>query len=301
MTIRESAYATTATSGMTVSKIETNLQAINTDDMHRGPEGVYGILGKTTFERNIPAFVFPIVTNVYGQDTTYVDLRPYGTFDEMQMKFRMRNESGADTALLQGALSLAWRRGRQRNIQLMSHMPVQVFMSWISEGIAKKLNLDGRSQYIVSVLAGILYLRNFTDKEWDSEEQMLVTNLFTRTFKMGDHALNQTLVQQHAHISDVRDFCTSCYEATQSVSLKNLNASILFAVVGGGMWGPNASERLCVALEYPPAFIACLFQVITDQSYRGKCEISKIAQRSYLSKQSIEFVQGCLAYLDKTN
>ena len=298
MTIRSSAYNTTASGSVVISKNIDHLKSI-TSGMQEGPKDVFAVTGNNSFQEGIPTFIFPLVDEDYSDKRVFIDMRPFGSYDLNSDTFKVRQVEQCEALRLQGSLALSWARDRQAAIEYMSPLPIAIFVTWLGEALAKRVNLTGRDQYIVTIIAAILYNNNFRNSPLEvDEDKNVLFNTVTRTLRYNDTGVNQMLINEYGWVSDVNDFCKACYEATQSVALKNVNPSILFTLTGGSMWGSHAAEKLAVALEYPPTWITILYQIITDRSYKGRCQLSTITERAMYKKYKEDFVRQCLVCME---
>lgn len=300
MTVRQTAYNTTATGKLQIKELLDELNA-NNNWFDNPLENIYSLQGRSSYETTAAAFVFPIVDLDSSNKTTYIDARSLVSYDPIKDSVRIKQIDQYDALLLQAQLSNTWALGQINSIEFMSNLPISVFMTWVAESIGKRMIMRGDVQYMVTILAAIMYYNNFRDTNMSEDQSMSDSfmQLVTQSLGYRTSDVNSMLIKEYGWVSSVDDFCKACYEATQSVSLKNLNPSLLFTLIGGSMWGANAAEKLAVALEYPPVWITLLFQVIVDRSYRGKCSLSNIAERRSFVREHARFVNNCLARIQK--
>lgn len=298
MTIRTSAYNTTATSNISIVDTINKLKSI-TSDLNEDVKNIFTVTGSTSFQEHIPTFIFPIVGNMGSENVVFIDARSFGSYNINSGAYVVKQVEQLEALRLQASLALSWSLGRQGSIEYLSPLPMAIFVTWIAESIAKRMNLSGRDQYIVTILAAILYYNSFREGNLESDDdRSILFNIVTRNLKYSDSSINEMLIKEYGWINDVNDFCKATFEATQSVAVKNLNVAILYTLISGSMWGAHAAEKLAVALEYPPTWITLIYQIITDRSYRGRCQLSTIAERSMYKKYRDDFVRKCLICIE---
>lgn len=296
MTIRTSAYDTTACEGYVYKTTRDRLEVLSSDMFDQNTEGVQVLQSSTPVTNHIPAFLYPIPSEAYSEPTVFVDGRALGTWDPSQERFKIRYPLEYDAKLLQGKLAQLWLSGKRGNLQHCSSIPLAVFSGWIGETIAKRFSLDHNTQFKVSVLAACLYVNAFWDKtELDEEDKLFLVSIITRHcgYRGGDII---DLISSHGVILDTADFCKACYESTNNVRLKELNNETLYAMLGGSWWGANGRELVQVALEYPPIWLAIVYQCIIDRGAQ-KSRIGTIVGRNSYKRNHEVFVREMLAVM----
>lgn len=296
MTIFNSAYATTATTGYVTTKL---LQALEQAYYHRATqqmrENVHCVReGLNGGVAGIPAFSFPYVLKLKDEDVSFFDARTLISLDRSGEP-RVRDEAELQARTIQAQLALDWHQGYQARVRDISPLGLMIYAHWLGEVVAKRFALDARLQLQVSVFAGIFYLNNFWDKtEASSEDSAYLLSALTRIcgYRNSDVV---DIVEAHPIISSVAEFCTVVKEFTQSVRLEDFNPATLNGVVGGSWYLNAGREIVSVALEYPPVWLTMLFQAITNRGYK-KAGLTQIIERNSYRKYHEGFVRS-MAYL----
>lgn len=312
MTIKRSPYDTTSNKNLLISKTIEFLDATSEYEYTVRNGNVLVVTSDVDRFALIPSFTFPIIdVPSYAirpgtNNTVFVDARPYGNVDKNTLSFKVRDTENYNNLILQAKLVSLWANYEQNKIKYQSDLPCKVFATLIGESIAKKMHLNGQNQYIVTVLAAVWYLNQFenvSDKEVEDNVKLMVGYIRSKLYYSAND-INESIVRNYykganqSTLSTVDDFCKAAYEMTQSATLKNLNPTILYSIVGSAFWGARSIEKMSVAIEYPPVFIAILYQVIVDNSYRNKCVLSTIALRNTFKKELEPFVRFCLTVRD---
>lgn len=296
MTIRKSAYDTTACEGYVYKSMQERLDILSSDLFDTSTEGVIVLQSSEPVTNHIASFLYPIPTYSFDEPKVYVDARGLGTWDHLQERFKVRYPLEYEAKMLQGALAQNWISGKQTNLKHCSSIPLAVFAGWVGETIAKRFSVDHNTQFKVSVLAACLYINSFWDKtELTDEDKLEMVSLITRQcgYKGGDIS---DIVSEYGVILDTADFCKACYSATNSVRLKELNNETLYAMLGGSWWGANGRELVQVALEYPPIWMAIVYQCIVDRGAQ-KSRIGTIVQRNTYKRGHEAFVREMMTLI----
>ncbi|BAW19289.1 hypothetical protein [Ralstonia phage RP31] len=296
MTIFNSAYATTATAGYSLSKLEQALEQAfyhnatqqMRENVHMVREGLNGGVA------GVPAFNFPFVCKFKDGDVAFFDARAYVGVDASGSA-RVRDAVEVQARTIQAQLALDWHQGYQGRIRDISPLPLMLYAHWMGETVAKRFALDARQQLQVSVFAAIFYLNCFWDKtEASSEDTAYLLSAITRTCSYR-HSDVVDIVETHPIIRDVQELCDVIKAFTQSVRLEDFNPATLYGVVGGSWYGNAGRELVTVALEYPPVWLTLLFQAISNRGFK-KAGLTQIIERNTYRKYHEGFVRS-MAYL----
>lgn len=296
MTIFNSAYMTTATTGYSVAKLEAALEQAYyhnatqqmRENVHMVREGLNGGVA------GVPAFNFPYVCKLKDEDVSFFDGRTVVGVDANHNP-RVRDAVELQARIIQAQLALDWHHGYQARVRDISPLPLMLYAHWMGEQVAKRFALDARTQLQVSVFAAVFYLNCFWDKTEASKEDVgYLLSAITRVCGYR-HSDVVDIVETHPIIRDVHEFCDVVKAFTQSVRLEDFNPATLYGVVGGSWFGNAGRELIAVGLEYPPVWLTLLFQAISNRSFK-KAGLTQIIERSTYRKFHEGFVRG-MAYL----
>lgn len=292
MSIFNSAFSTHATTGYVTSKLAQTLEAhYYHHDTVEYKENVHAVQGQIT---DIPSFNFPFICKMKEGDIAFFDARNITNVDRSG-SIRIRDEAEYQVRVIQAQLALDWHHGYQARIRDISPLGLMIYAHWLGEVIAKRFALDNRSQLQVSVLAGVFYLNNFWDKSEATKEDVgYLLSALTRICGY-KHSDVTDIIETHPIIRDIGEFCTAVKEFTQNVRLEDLNPATLSGVVGGSWFQNSGREAVAVALEYPPVWLAMLFQAITNRGFK-KAGLTQIIERPSYRKYHEEFVRN-MAYI----
>ncbi len=286
MTIRNSAYETTACQGFVVNKVQHAVEDALSQNNISSSKNNWEVkeVNHTYSTTPVPAFFHPII--VESKDTSVVregqahhihnenkivvvDVRSVGKFDELTGSFKIRSPYEYDFIVAYGELVNFWLKDNVRLLASVSHLPVALYARWISENIARRFGLNPQDQLNISILAAYFYLGQFTDdvKPDDRELQRLCGLIGKSVFVNAEMILN--VIGDMPYISTLADLCTSIKELTGNVRLNDLNVGVIYAMLGNTWYGTNAKEMVAVALEYPPAWILLTYTSYIDRSYKN--------------------------------
>ncbi len=237
----------------------------------------------------VPAFVHPIAIKLNGdnRESVIVDVRPFLRRDDHTASFVIKNEVEFKSMALYGRLTRLWCSydGRRLLKNITGHQ-VQIFSSWVSEGVMRSFALNPKEQLDLNILAGIYYYGLFNYENQHSYMTEREVNNLASAVSKAIHVKPQDVFDMIENneielpIKGSAEFCKLSEKVTGSVRLKEFaeSAGALFSIVGGTWFGSHARELTAVALEYPPAFIAIIATAMTERTYKNSA-ISKITDR----------------------
>jgi len=277
MTIYHTAYDTTQCEGFGpgVNKTQQQMQAaIAMGALIYASPDMLLVYDGDNYRNAIAGFTHPMrVSNKPSQEkgdrqALAIDVRPFGSWSRNQNKFVVRDESQMIMALLRLRLSSIWLTEERSYLRNVSPIPIKMFASWIMESLANKFALEPLERMNVSILAGVLYLSNFSDTtELDENERTRLAASLSRDLAIDVKEI-LPVVDQYPSLAGVDAFCKAA-SAMCGVRLAELNRGLLYASLGGSWFGYNFKEVLAVALEHPPTWLAIVYTAGTDRSYRN--------------------------------
>lgn len=294
MTIRKTAYETTACTGFILDKLQLSLSAalatgegivpINAVvDDKKYVNALYLVCGGNT-PQPIPAFMHPILVknpnaNRDGSDFfIFSDVRSSVKYDRDQWKNIVKNQYEFDYTILYGLLNSNWNDGNHKLLLSISTLPISLYARWISENVTRRYGLTPQDQLIISTIAAYFYIGLFTnDETFEERELQRTVGLIAKSvYVNGEFVLN--LIGDLPVIKNVEDFCNIIKEKTANIRLAELNKGVLFSILGSSWYGTNARELVAVSLEFPPAWNLIAYSSYVDRTFRNS-GIAKLAIR----------------------
>lgn len=254
---------------------------------------VYAVQRSNVLDELVPTFHHTVVQDVSGQPVVYVDVRPYGKIDGIDLSFKVTAREDYQAALLRARLQESWATGNTSSIRSLQ-LPAMVFTSWISENIQRVLNLGPGDQATIAILAGIYYLSLFTDiKPEDEDDKSLIITQVARNTGIKPDIVKE-VVNDIDYIADVSDFCLCVRERLDNVRANNLNPATLYSMLAGTWYGANSAELVAVSLEHPPTWVTLIYRAATNRSFHKARLATMVNDRHQFKNQIRNFVISLL-------
>lgn len=299
MTIRKTAYETTACQGFLIHKTKDALEEaiINGWLNWLDDSNMVRTVDQYNPTSSIPNFSHPIVfdnkNNVNDDARKYfsvVDIRPFGRAGVNG--YEVKNSTEYNLTILRGRLNSVWVNRNTSLLRDISAMPIGVYASWISESVSRRFALDPREQMNLAILSAIFYNSCFTDedKELDEREKQRLTVLISKSCRVRAEDIFP-IIDQVSVIKDINHFCQIASDVVESVRLKELNTGVLFSILGGTWFGTNAKEMIAAAVEHPPTWLAVLFAAFSERTFKNS-GITRIVERSSFRDAGKDFTKA---------
>ncbi len=297
MTAFKTAYDTTICQGFVTRKTAEALQVAQLNGALSAEPGyphIYYVQGGGVTSDAVPSFAHPMLVQDHNhQNFLAVDARAVGRYDGQQGRFVVRNE--IEYALLQrrAQLNQVWLGANAKSLKAVSALPMAVYASWLSEAIGRRFALDAREQLDLAIMAAVFYNSQFSDdSELDEQEKNRLAGTIARAVRAKAEDVFKVLDVKPV-IGNVREFCAAAQELTGSIRLKDLNAGLLYDIIGGTWYGLNAREVIAVALEHPPTWIAVLLAAYHERSFKNSA-LTTITERPSNKDNGGNFLRSVL-------
>lgn len=305
MSVLKTAYDTTACHGFMMKRTEDairvalahgQLQSVSSD----AQQGVVLVRGGAAAVDDIPAFAHPLLLkDLRSEQIIALDVRSFGKWDTNKHEFVIRNPIEYQLAVHRATLNFIWASERQAVLRNVSVLPLAVYASWISEALGRRFALDPREQFQLAILAGIFYNSQFINEgDLDERQKVQLATTLSQALRASASDVLEIL-DQASVIPSVAQFCALASTVTNSVRLNELNAGLLFAILGGTWYGTNAKEIVAVALEHPPTWIAILMASFNERTYKNS-GITKVAERVGTRNGGENFMRSVLNLISVT-
>jgi hypothetical protein len=294
MSKTDSAYQTTACSGIVLSKIEQGIRRAWAMGSLRETEykGLYQVTNEASMSE-IASFSHPFVMRDADQIHVVVDIRPYTRWDQNQQMALVRDEENYHLEKLRGALTVLWNTASPSLLRSISPLGIQGYSAWVSDAVAKRFAIDPAEQMTVAALAALFYCSQFTnDESWGERDKILLQSVITQASNCKNEQAHD-LVAKYPPIKNIEAFCAACREEEPTVRLNSLNDAVLITLLGGTWFGPNCRELTAVALEHPPTWLPLVYAAVRDRGYRNS-GLAKLLERSQFKKHAQDFQRALL-------
>lgn len=297
--IYPTAYDTTAGRmySSTVKKLTDKLQEqlvnhdLKSDEAGDDVSG-YLVIGAPE-DGTIPLFAHSLAfKDVHKKECLVTDVRPFVTYSpENAERYFVKNNMEYELALARHKATRYWLTRRPQALRDMSHVPLAVFTSWVSESVARRYALEVKDQVLLAIVSGFFYLGLFQDKtQFDEEDLVRMSAQITRATKAPGQLVME-VADQLESMANVEDFCAVAKQIVANTRLEDFNAGLLITIVGNTWFGANAKEILAVALEHPPTWLSLVYIALKERSYKNT-SLAKIALRYALNKGGNDFIRS---------
>lgn len=281
------AYETLLLKGRKMDKVESQVREAIIRGLIRPIEGIVSNNTNGTFycildKVEVDPFNYPLIFDMDGRGRCIViDLRT-------QLR-GVKVSSTGETEILKGTsaaqakhmaiLNNIWL-DRSVDLRTFSPLPLVLFSTWISESITRKLGLDPATQLYLSTLFGWFYFTRFNNGDLPTLTQQKFLIQFQRVTKYPEEIIGDTLKRvSDATFTDLYELVKFIQQDNMNVRLDKLQLKDVYALLNVGWFGgPNAREQVDVSVEFPPVFIAMVYEAVTNRSY-SKSPLAQIYQR----------------------
>ena len=204
-------------------------------------------------------------------------------------------------ALLRAALSHAWMTEvptAAHDMRRFHDLPAKVFVRLLSETIVRQLHLSAVDQQAVVAAAGLFYYSNFIagDDVYSTEELERITIAVARISRISPQTIHN-FYDGVGRITNLDTFCDALRHITKNPRLEKVDAAFVITLMGGIWYGGNARRLVAVGLEYPPVWLALVYQAVTDRSFHGS-RLTKMVEEENRNNAGTAFARQIVDYLE---
>ncbi len=205
-------------------------------------------------------------------------------------------------AILRGALTYAWINDLHNatvDMRRFHDLPAKVFVRLLSETIVRHLNLSPADQQGVVAAAGLLYYSNFIvgNDALSADELERITIAVSRISRISPQKVAELYSGDLPRVTDLDSFCDALRYITKNPRLEKVQAAFIITLMGGIWYGGAARRLVAVALEYPPVWLALVYQAATDRSFHG-ARLTKIVEEEDRNNAKTIFARQIVDYLE---
>lgn len=240
----------------------------------------YGVYELLPSDRTTELFHLPITfsTSVSDKDNhdIIVDVRPFSrmnTRGETIINNLPEYRFNMDTALLT-------RRWIDDDLYLPEELLLKCWVRWLGTGLIVKLNIEPTVQVHVNIItAYYLYcMLNRQDSPIDNPGLLRkVAGMLAKVTQTTTITVYDLIEQIQVPVNNLGSYITTLQEHTGSERFNSLTPGFLFAMVQYGWYGSAVIKTCSAALEYPPIFVAMVYNAISQDSY-NKTAIGRIVK-----------------------
>lgn len=284
-----SPYATFACTGYEVEKIGTELQNEISLDEYRAFKNLDNRLGNVVYALNSnihfnpKPFAHPIDVigdrnkGEFERAVTVIDVRPFTKMTQHHGA-QVTKSIDYDVACRRGLLHGIWNTSDRFLITNVLPSILQVYASWISESICKRLDVDALTQLKISNIAAWWFWCQYNESADVTEVTRpriyrSIADATRSSFESVEEDLDDI-----GYFDDITSFCLEVKERSNNPRVKHLDPASLIQLASGGWMGTWAREIMSVAIEYPPYFATVVYTALHERGMRSAL-FTKTVQR----------------------
>lgn len=301
-------YQTTACSSYDVKGIQSALQRAEVHGDLAPAVTLKGTVLKDVYivppyVKDIKPFSMPLEFESSNGPAIAVDVRGV-TKITGETSFKIVAGAEYEGAILRGALTKAWIDGGAAEMRRFNDISAKVFIRLLSEALVRRLNLSPFDQQAVVVVCGLFYYSNFiADTQVDRtgalarEEKDRISVAVARLSRINPQKVAELLDGEVPMITNLDSFCDALRFVVKSPRLEKVDAALIMTLMGGLWFGGNARQLMAVALEYPPVWLALIYQALTDRSFHG-AQLTKMVENENRNNIGAIFIRDVGSYLE---
>lgn len=304
-------YQTTACSAYEVKGIQSALQRA---EIHGDLAPAVTLKGTTLkgvyivppYVKDIAPFSMPLSFESQNGLAVAVDVRGLTKVGGDQ-KFKIVAGAEYEGAIIRAALTLGWMKDGPNEMRRFNDIAAKVFIRLLSESLSRRLNLGPYEQQALTVVTGLFYYSNFMversaakGEDFSQDDKDRIAVAVSRLTRISPQTVANFLSVDLPLITNLDTYCDALRAVVQSPRLERVDAALIMTLMGGLWFGGNARQLMAVALEYPPVWLALIYQALTDRSFHG-AQLTKMVEAEDRNKAGANFIRDVGSYLEILN
>lgn len=240
-------------------------------------------------DRSVELFHLPVTfaTSIADKDNKdiIVDIRPFSRVSSqgttvinnlVEYRFNM------DVALLT-------RKWMDDELYLPEELLMKCWVRWLGTSLISKLNIEPTLQPGVNIItAYYLYcMLNRQDSPIDNPSQLRkVAGMISKVTQTTTITVYDLLSIIEVPINNLGSYILALQQHTGSTRFENVSPGFMFTLVQYGWHGAAVIKTCSAALEYPPIFVAMVYNSIVQDGY-NKTSLGRIVKD--LQKADVEY------------
>lgn len=295
-------YQTTQCSMIDIKSIQSALQR---HDVHGDlqpattPKGhvVEGVVVVPPYLKGLKPFSLPL--DYEGPKGRQVALDVRGiTRATGESSYKILSGAEFEGSVLRGALTKAWMDGGASDMRRFHDLPAKVFIRLLSEVICRQLHLPPEDQLGITAACGLFYFSNFiADETLSADELDRIVVAVSRITRIRATQVQDYYAGELPRVTNLATFCDAMRHITKNPRLEKVDPAFIITLMGGIWFGGDARRLVAVALEYPPIWLALVYQAATDRSFHGS-RLTKMVEEENRGNASASFARQIVDYLE---
>lgn len=301
-----SPHETFACTGYIIDKLAVEIQAEVAIDPYRAFTHLDQDLGNrvlvlnSNLHFNPKPFPHPIDIAKAGSDEeemSVLDVRPFTKMSQHHGA-QITKSIDYDIACRRGTLHGVWRSSDRYLLSNSLSAILQIYASWISESICKRLDVDALTQLKIANIAAWWFWCQYNEKEDLSENtRPRIYRIIAEATRSGFDTVEEDLTDIE-YFDDLESFINEVKERSDNPRLKHLDPASLIQLASGGWMGTWAREIMSVAIEYPPYFATVVYTALHERGMRSAL-FTKMVQR-FATRPELKGFKNSIDSLGKT-
>ena len=281
-----SPHETFACTGYVIDKLAVEIQAEVAIDPYRAFTVLDQDLGNDIFVLNSnlhfnpKPFPHPVDIGKVShreKEISVLDVRPFTKMTQHHGA-QVTKTIDYDIASRRGMLHAVWRSSDRFLLSNSLSAILQIYASWISESICKRLDVDALTQLKIANIAGWWFWCQYNEKEDLTENtRPRIYRIIAEATRSGFDTVEEDL-DDIGYFDDIESFITEIRDRSDNPRLKHLDPASLIQLASGGWMGTWAREIMSVAIEYPPYFATVVYTALHERGMRAAL-FTKMVQR----------------------
>lgn len=263
-------------------------------------KGVYIV---PPYVKDIKPFSMPLEFDSARGKAVAVDVRGL-TKATGDSSFKVIAGAEYEGAVIRAALTKAWMEGGAADMRRFNDIAAKVFIRLLSETLSRRLGLTPYDQQAVTAVCGLFYYSNFIanneitrNDSLPPEEKERIAVAVARLTRINPQTVADFYAGDVPAIHDLNSFCDALRHVVKSPRLERVDGAFIMTLMGGFWFGGNARQIMAVALEYPPVWLALIYQALTDRSFHG-AQLTKMVEAENRNNVGAQFIRDVGSYLE---
>lgn len=243
-------------------------------------DGDYKVYELLPSDRSVELFHLPVTfaTSIADKDNKdiIVDIRPFSRTTPqgdtvinnlVEYRFNM------DVALLT-------RKWMDDELHLPEDLLIKCWVRWLGTSLIAKLNIEPTLQPNVNIISAYyLYcMLNRQDSPIDNPNQLRkVAGMIAKATQTTTITVYDLLSVIEVPVNNLGSYITTLQNYSGSSRFENLSPGFMFTLVQYGWYGAAVIKTCSAALEYPPIFVAMVYNAIVQDGY-NKTSLGRIVK-----------------------
>lgn len=219
-------------------------------------------------QSHIRPFAHPIpMLRSNGENVVIYDARGISRLDKTSGSLKVTKEL-IFSDLIATLMLRTWLDTDGKDLLNLGEIAIKAFAKAFSENVGRRTKLDITSMMYIEIVAGYYYCcLHLREDLFDDGDKMKLIKRVSRSLGYPESTVEST-IHDVPYLGSIESLTQAIATSGRSVILEKINPGYIYTLLGGLWFGPHAREVAAVSLEYPPVFVAMVYMITIDKSYR---------------------------------